>query len=361
MINIFYYLLVLVLFSCKKEKESTKAVFGTITETVYASGFIKADGQYNVFAPVNGFIKKIGVKSGDSVKVGQELIWIENQTATLGSENARLMLGLARDNFSSSYGIVKDLENAVQVAKEKIQLDSSLYNKQVRLLADNIGSKLEMEQRKLAFISSKAAYETAKDKLALTKKQLETEIKRAENNLKLSEKQQGDFIIKSELDGRIYAINKELGELVNPQTALGVIGSIDHFFIELHVDEFDIVKLKLGQQILVTMDSYKNSVFEAEIIQIDPIMNLNSRSFNIKARFIKAPETLYPNLSVQANIIIQKKDRVLTIPTKYITEFNKVIIEKNEKKEVVIGLQDYLNTEIISGLDTNETIYLPKK
>ncbi len=47
--------------------------------------------------------------------------------------------------------------------------------------------------------------------------------------------------------------------------------------------------------------------------------------------------------------------------TKYITEFNKVIIEKNEKKEVVIGLQDYFNTEIISGLDTNETIYLPKK
>ena len=50
---------------------------------------------------------------------------------------------------------------------------------------------------------------------------------------------------------------------------------------------------------------------------------------------------------------------MLTIPTKYLVEGNKVHVGKNEKKALIIGLQDYLNAEIISGLDTTEIIYMP--
>jgi hypothetical protein len=55
------------------------------------------------------------------------------------------------------------------------------------------------------------------------------------------------------------------------------------------------------------MDSYKGDVFEAHVDKIVPIMVVRSRTFKIEAHFIKAPSKLYPNLTAEANIIIQTK------------------------------------------------------
>jgi HlyD family secretion protein len=54
--------------------------------------------------------------------------------------------------------------------------------------------------------------------------------------------------LKSEVNGRIYALLKEKGEMVNAQTPLAVLGSADEFVLEMQVDEYDIVKVKLDKR-----------------------------------------------------------------------------------------------------------------
>ena len=147
--------------------------------------------------------------------------------------------------------------------------------------------------------------------------------------------------------------------MVNPQTALAIIGDATHFLLELQIDEYDIVKIKLGQKALVSMDSYKGRIFEATISKIDPLMDTHSKSFLVAAEFVNQPPVLYPNLTVEANIILATKENALTIPRNYLIDDSLVLIEKDKKKTVATGLKDYQKVEIIKGLTANDFIYKP--
>jgi multidrug efflux pump subunit AcrA (membrane-fusion protein) len=121
------------------------------------------------------------------------------------------------------------------------------------------------------------------------------------------------------------------------------------------------VKIKLGQKVLVAMDSYKGRIFEAAISKIDPLMDTRSKSFLVEAEFVTQPPVLYPNLTVEANIIIATKENALTIPRNYLVNDSLVLIAKSKTKAVTTGLKDYQKVEIIKGITANDIIYKPQQ
>ena len=167
--------------------------------------------------------------------------------------------------------------------------------------------------------------------------------------------------LKVNLDGKVYFIYPKRGEIISPQTALAVIGDANAFYLELEIDEYDIVKVKVGQEMLITMDSYKNEVFEARVTKIDPLMNERTKTFLVEAEFTKKPPVLYPNLTVEANIIIQTKEKAITIPRNYLINDSFVLVNKTERKPVKTGIKDYQRIEIVEGLSDKDVIYKPKE
>lgn len=351
--------IIILLISCKKEKESILVTSGDITESVYASGKVKAIDQYNVYSTVNGVLENIAVNVGDNITIGQTLFEIDNVTSELNTESARIALDLSAENNRKGSDKLQEIELSVNLALEKLQLDSSLFYRQKKLWEQNIGTQLEFEQKKLAFENSKLNYQTSKTRLAQLKTQLQNELKRANVNYNINKKLYSDYSIKSTLNGKIYDISKDKGELVTSQTQLAVIGKADTFLLELSIDENDIVKINLGQKVLITMDSYKGKVMEAIVDKIYPIMNERTRTFTVEAHFIDPPKKLFPNLTLEANIIIQTKKNIITIPNNYIIDGKYVLVDKNEKREIKAGLKDYQKVEVIDGLKENETIYKP--
>jgi RND family efflux transporter MFP subunit len=192
------------------------------------------------------------------------------------------------------------------------------------------------------------------------KLQLKNDQNRNSNNLKISEKSQSDFEVKSAFSGELFDVLVKEGTLITSQMPLAVIGEKNKYLLELDVDENDMVKVILGQKIVVTLDSYKGKVFEAKVDKIYPIMDERSRTFKIEAHFDNPPAKLYPNLTAEANIIIQTKKNALTIPKSYLIDDKFVLVNENEKRQVKIGLNDYQNVEILEGLTAGETIYKPK-
>jgi hypothetical protein len=81
----------------------------------------------------------------------------------------------------------------------------------------------------------------------------------------------------------------------------------------------------------------------------------------VDAKFSEIPPLLYPNLSVEANIIIKQKESALTIPKSYISKNNEVTLEDGTKKKVKIGLKNYEFVEIIGGISKNDKITLPNE
>jgi len=347
----------LLMLSCNKKQEQTKPVEEKITSSVYASGIIKTVNQYQVFSTVNGLIAEKFVTEGDFVKKGSPLLRISNSTVQLNEDNAKINADYALTQ--SNLEKLNELQTNIELAKAKMDNDALLLQRQKNLWNEEIGTQNEVDQRELALKSSTSTYEAAKLKYTQLQKQINFQEKQSQKTLEISKNIVGDYTLKSEVDGRVYNFLKEKGEMVNSQTAVALIGDVNIFLLELQVDEYDISKIKLGQKILITMDSYKGKVFDAVVSKINPIMNERSKSFTIEATFVKQPEALYPNLTCEANILIQEKEKALTIPRNYLLNGDSVILSNNKKKKVITGLKDYQKVEIVSGLSVSDVIYKP--
>lgn len=348
---------VILFFSCVQKKETTRPVIENITESVYASGVIKSKNQYQVFANVTGIITKILVTENDLVKNGTPLLVVLDKSVILNRENATLAADYAE--VSANKEKITDAKNSIALAQDKLSNDSLLYQRQKNLWSQNIGTRIELEQRKLAYTNSNAALNSANNRYNDLLKELEFRARQAKKNLAISQYRESEFVIKSDMDGKIYSLEKEQGEMINPQTPLAVIGDASNFLVELQIDEYDIAKIKLGQTVLLTMDSYSDQVFEAKISKIYPLLNERTRSFTAEAEFVKQPPVLIPNLTAEANIVIQTKEKALTIPRSYLLDDSFVLTRKDKRQKVTTGLKDYQKVEILKGINENDIIYKP--
>jgi multidrug efflux pump subunit AcrA (membrane-fusion protein) len=104
------------------------------------------------------------------------------------------------------------------------------------------------------------------------------------------------------------------------------------------------------------MDSYKDKVFEAVVTKIYPLMNLKLKSFKVDATFTNKPDNLFPNISAQANIVIQVKEKAMIIPRSYLIDNEYVYLKNKEKRKVKVGLMDYEKVEILSGISVNDEL-----
>lgn len=357
---VFLILVFFMAYSCSKEAEKTTPQRARLVESVYSSATIQPDSLYMAYATVMGILERNLVEEGETVQAGTPIIQLINIAPALSVENAKLALQQARDNYSGNSALLNSLEKEIRAASLKVLNDSINYVRQKKLWEQNIGSKVEYENRKLAYELSSNNLQLLKNEYDRTERALSIQVRQALNTYKTSKFSSGEFTVNSKINGMVYTLYKNPGEIVNTVEPLALIGSATNFIIELMVDEMDIVKLEVGQKTLLTLDAYGSQVFEATIKKLYPAKDERTQTFKIEAVFINEPPKLFPGLAGEANIIIAEKQDALIIPRDYLLDENRVLTE-NGPVAIVTGLRDLNNIEIISGIDENETIYKPKQ
>ena len=344
---------------CQHKENTIMPTVGAITESVYANGSVKAEGQYQVFPTVNGTVLALLVKEGDTVKAGQPLMRIDDRTSSLNTRSTDAQLRLLEQNIREDGPVLSRLRATVDQARDKLTLDSTNFKRQEALWAQGIGSRNELDQRQLAYTTSKAAYHMASKALVENREQLRTSLEVARNTAAISAVGDAVRARGSLMDGIVYDLLIEPGELATPQKPVAVIGSASDLYLEMEVDEFDIRRIKPGQHVFVTLDSYGGQAFEAEVTRVIPLMNERSRTFKVEARFTKRPPQLFPNLTVEASIVIRTKENALLVPASYIVDGTYVLTDGDEKTLVKLGAHDMEKVEVLEGITANTTLYKP--
>ncbi|MEZ4970654.1 MAG: HlyD family efflux transporter periplasmic adaptor subunit [Flavobacteriaceae bacterium] len=347
-------------FSCGNKQEKIFPTKIHLTESVYASVTIQPDSLYQAYAPVAGILDQNLLEEGDLVSKGTPIIQIVNSTPKLHSDNALLALRLAQENFRGPSAVLSNLEDGIRSATLSFKNDSMNYLRQKRLWDQNIGSEVQLENRKLAYEISANNLKQLKNNYVQTKNELSTQVRQALNNYNTSELSIKDFTVSSKINGKVYALYKKPGEIVNTIDPLASVGSATDFIVELLIDEVDIVKIQLGQKALITMDAYGDKVFDARISKIYPKKDERSQTFRAEAIFNSPPTALYPGLAGEGNIIISEREGVLTIPKEFLLEGNKVRTPDGVV-EVVTGLQNLDRVEILDGINGNTEILKPEE
>lgn len=361
-----YYLIVtgilfLTLFlACSSKQEKVRPQRTILTESVYSSVIIQPDSMYQAYAIIAGILDKNLVEEGAVVAKGDAILQVVNSAPQLNTDNARLTFQLATENYSGNSGVLKGVQDQIAAAQLKLKNDSINYYRQKRLWEQNIGSKIEFDNRQLAFELSQNSLTLLINQYERTKNDLHTKVQQANNAYKSAQINTTDFTVSSKIYGKVYALYKNSGELVTTMEPLAAIGSSNVFIIELLVDEVDIVKVQLLQKVLLTLDAYKDQVFEAKVIKIYPRKDERSQTFKVEAEFENPPEVLYPGLSGEGNIIIAQRDDAIVIPKSFLIEGNKVQTA-NGLVEVTLGLQNLDRIEVLEGIDEHTEILKPEE
>ena len=347
--------LILIITSCREQKQGIKPQYRDVTEAVYSTVTIHPRNLYKVYPQVGGIIEELSIVEGDEVKKGDFLFKITNNKSIVNIQNAKLNYEIAKDSYNGESAMMKELGEQIEIVGVRVRNDSINYERQKRLWEQDVGSRQEFDNRKLAYDISKNELARLKTSFNRTQKELQRQVEIAKNTLKINQLNNEDLQINSKLDGMVFSVEKEEGESVSSQTVVATIGSKSDFILTLLIDEVDINKIFEEQRVVVSLDAYPDHLYEAKVVKIYPDKDERSLTFTVEADFVTKPDRLLKGLSGEANIIISEKKNVLTLPSQLITSDNKVNT-KTGLKSVKVGLKSLEFTEILSGIDSSTLI-----
>lgn len=347
---------------CCKQATQIHPQRRNIVEAVYASGKIMARNEYTLYALSSGTVVKKLATDGDLVDKNQVLYVIDHDASAARLDAAQSSFDNAKSNLSSSSRVLSDYRLQMENAEAKYKNDSLELMRLNNLIKENIGTQSAVDHAMTNAQISLNQKKAAEEKYFAMKNDLEVGLQNARSMVAGAKSELGNYFIRSQANGILFQALKEQGEAVRANEPVAVLGDKDERLIRLFVDQQDINRLKPGQEVLLKTDVTANNIFKARVSRIYPLMNEVDQTFRVDATFEDSTQYPFIHSSVEANIIIQRKNSVLVIPRNTLVSEDHVTILENGKQrsiQVRLGIQTLDEAEVLDGLSENSTIVIP--
>jgi multidrug efflux pump subunit AcrA (membrane-fusion protein) len=354
----------MVILSCTKKNSTLRPEYKPLVETVYASGVVVPEREYRVFSLADGIITRRLVNEGDSVKAGQALIIIDNEEQAARDAAARNIFQTAQQNFSGNSPVLQEATARLHSAQAKLRVDSVNYTRAKELFESRSISQAEFDRSGLAFQTAQNDVDAAQKALQRLRNQLFVELQNAQSQYRIAAKQDANFTARSWIDGMVYELYKQEGEVVRRNDQLALIGDARNVYLRLSVDELDVQKIRLGQEVLVKMDLYGDRTFKAQVRKIYPMLTKQDQSFRVDAAFPEPLPARFAGVSVEANIITARKDRALVIPKTALLAGDSVEVRLAngvQKIKIRKGVETFEFVEVLDGLSEQSEVVKQEK
>lgn len=267
---------------------------------------------------------------------------------------------IAKIKVTPSPDELKEAQRNVQISEVNYLLDKKLYEKNKSLLQSGGVSEAKVDE-------IKAQMEISQLKYNAELYRLNTLIK-GENNEDYTE------LVYSDYAGMVLEVSVKIGNSVNKRsinndgTTLAKVAKLDSLVFEGKINESDVNNLQHLSSIILSLDSYKETKFEASISEISPIsINENGiNKFKFKANFISNEASFnFTGISAKADILFERTDSVLCVKEKYLQYDNEQVfveVQKNGnnfRKNITLGLSDGEKVEVKTGLKNYHLLLLP--
>ena len=177
----------------------------------------------------------------------------------------------AKENYDDAKSRLEDAQSAyddavtTQDAKDVLQARANVSIARERYYTSlDFVFSLQTGESSSSLTAAQKALEQAQSAV----NQAKTAIEQAKANLALIDTQMTKLTIYTPRDGTILTRNVESGEFVQPGAAALTMENLDDLTITVYVPEDQYGKLSLGQKATVTVDSFPNETFDAEVIHI---------------------------------------------------------------------------------------------
>lgn len=287
------------------------ATIDTGSEKVQASGSVTPKARHDVRAEVGGHVKSVLVRENDSVKAGQTLIDISNDTLLVLKSQAESDLALAREQRDRvSSGIVPNVSES-DIKQQELRVQQAEIAVQARL--------------------TEAGY----------------------------------LEVRAPMNGVITKWHVQKADLVSFGALLFTIADFDAMSMVIPVDELDIANVTLGQPASIKVEALGGRMLTGKVTKIasEGTVKDGVTAYDVTIAVEPAPG-LKGAMTGSARIVIASKKEALIVPSEAIRRQGddiKVIVLRDNKTVTVpvkIGLTGSVLTEVISGLEPGDLVVL---
>ena len=332
------------------EQLVVKVKRGDLDVVVSETGKVQPRAQAEIKSKVAGQVLSVFVKEGERVKTGQKLIQLDPTDYRRDVERAQADMEQAR--------VQKEFSEAQLARREKA-----------------------LEGRGI----SQAEFDAAKNDVAVAK----ARIALAQVTLQSAQDKLHYTTITAPIDGVVIQRGIEPGEVVTPGVAatfegkpLLVVADLSELKVKINLNQIDVAKVKLAQQVDVTVDALAGKKFVAKVSKVAPAAVLEKgkdvETFPVEATLEGDVTAIKPGMTADVKINVDRKGGVLILPieavvTEKAKQFGHAVgAEKNwvwlvertgkevstKKVDVEIGERNDRELELTKGVSEGQEILI---
>lgn len=297
---------------------SAPATPETWRETLSAVGTVESYQGVTLRSEIEGRIIRIAFQSGAVVKAGDVLVELEADT-----ELAQL----------------KSLEAAAKLAAASLERARDLRR-------TNTNTQVDLDTAEAGYAQAVAAIEGIRATLAKKR-------------------------IVAPFGGRLGIRQVNIGQFLSKGDPIVALEAIDPAYVDFALPQQDLLQLKAGLDVEVTVDAFPGRTFAGKIEAINPRVSETTRNVRLRAIVRNPDETLRPGLFARVSVMLPAETAVLQLPATAIVyspygNSVYVIVEKAgpdgakqrvvEQRFVTTGARRGDQVSILKGLKAGEEV-----
>ena len=290
--------------------EIAVAELGRAARFIAATGTVEPVRTVGINSQVSGALLRVTVEEGSVVPAGAVLAQIDSREleAQLASATASL-----------------------EVAKRAAERSQQLRNQQINTIA-------EYERDQAAYAAARSTHE-----------QLQTRL--------------GYATVRAPVGGVVLDKRIETGDIVSPQTRLFTIGDVSTLVVRVPVSELDVMGLKPGDAVDVTLAALPGQPVQGRIRRVFPAADTVTRLVPVEVALSgAAARRVRPGFLARVNIALNPRDNVLMVPAgALLQDPNGSVVYlvqggKATRRSVRRGITFQGRVEIVEGIVAGDTV-----
>ncbi len=281
-------------------------------------------------------------------------------------KNARATISVSTSDISAARATI--LSSLSQINKQILTLANTEQNIESVLLArkNNIidaGNKVQSAQVKLENSQqTQGKLETTKSAgISIQYAQLEQaklRVEKVEYNLELA-------TLRAPINGEIIQVNGNEGEAIKGDTtssesAFIKILSDSNFTTEVYVEEIDIAKITLGQDVVITLDAIEDLELDGTVTFISSTSTMDGNrivTYLVRIDILNTKDApIREGMTTYVDFVLGNVENALVVPVQSVRQNKIVMMADGSRREVVTGFSDGTYIEIKEGLKEGDVI-----
>jgi RND family efflux transporter MFP subunit len=317
--------------------KATPAVKRPLEMTMESYGTFVYYDKLKVSTTRAGKVKKLmvdhagqRVQAGDTIAVLQQFgLRVGRTKALINKRERQINYNIRQAEQSSLQTKIKKARANYLSSREELRFTQRQYQNNLKLFQINAVTEQKLLQSAHERFQAVSALLNARLNLIQLKRQrsqinqqvelARVRINEAEQTVRRKNYQLRQTVVRAPVNGVVASKNISQGEVLKSGgNTLVTLMNVNRIFLEVKVPETDIPKVHNKQVVHVNPDAYPSMNLKGRVTNIEPVVNPQNRSLNVKILLENPDRKLKPGMFAQAEFRVNRRPNAVTIPRKAI-------------------------------------------